>query len=78
MLHNLASCSSYFCLLPEQASKQLQIGSGGFIAVVVSSCWFSLAGGDSSQDEAEDDVKQITVCPNILFVIVQATVHKKA
>jgi len=39
---------------------------------------YFLAGGDSSQDEAEDDVKQITVCPNFLFIIVQATVHKKA
>lgn len=46
--------------------------SGVFILL-----WF-LAGGDSSQDEAEDDVKQITVCPNFLFMIVQATVHKKA
>lgn len=26
-----------------------------------------LAGGDSSQDEAEDDVKQITVCPHFPF-----------
>lgn len=39
---------------------------------------YFLAGGDSSQDEAEDDVKQITVCPDFLFMVVQATVHKIA
>lgn len=46
--------------------------------MVVLSCWLFLAGGDSSQDEAEDDVKQITVCPDFLFVVVQATVYEKA
>lgn len=79
-LHSLESCSCYFCLLPELASKQLQIGFGFgcFIAVVFLSCCVFLAGGDSSQDEAEDDVKQITVSPDFLFVIAQGTVHKKA
>lgn len=46
--------------------------------MVFLSCCVFLAGGDSSQDEAEDDVKQITVSPDFLFVIAQGTVHKKA
>lgn len=43
-----------------------QTASGSFTAVVCLFLCF-LAGGDSSQDEAEDDVKQITVCPHFPF-----------
>lgn len=43
-----------------------QAGLGSFTAVLCLFLCF-LAGGDSSQDEAEDDVKQITVCPHFPF-----------
>lgn len=43
-----------------------QTSFGSFTAGVCSLLCF-LAGGDSSQDEAEDDVKQITVCPHFPF-----------
>lgn len=43
-----------------------QTAFGSFTAVPCLFLCF-LAGGDSSQDEAEDDVKQITVCPHFPF-----------